>query len=639
MKNIIKSTLLATLILVSLLTNAQVEMSDTLFIQRNEKGKIEFARFKVNESSDRKMKNDIVFLKSILGAKNEDEFRLKSEIIDELEITHRKYQQYYKGTKVDNAEYLVHGKEGNIEVINGDFRIINIECVTPIIKEEEALIKAMEYVGAEKYKWEDEAMEKLIKQHRNNSNVTYYPEGELVIAEDNLKGCHSFKLSWQFTISSLKPYNEQVIFVDAINGEIIRDIPLFLNGNTPGTAQTKYSGDQSITCDSYLNGYRLYEVRNTTPGNNAIVHTRNCRNDINIGNAIEFTNTNTYWGTGSWSAFAQSQAALDAHWAVEKNLDYWKTVHSRNSLNNMGGTVNSYVHFMLNYNNAGWNQSSHVIVFGDGDGINCNPWTSLDIVAHEMGHGIIQFSTANLTPGSSESGALIEGFCDIWGACVKNWVNSSLPVSAQKSVWLFGRDIMRNPTSANCIRNMQNPRTTLALHGNLYPSKYQGTNWNTANLPHTNSTVLSHWFYLLCEGGTGTNDGITYSVASIGINKAEKIVYRTLTGNYLPSSANYSAARNAFIQAASDLYTACSPEVISVTNAWHAVGVGSQYTLPTTTISNTIYTSNTTINTCINLILNNNVKVQNNAKLTIDVYETTINGDFEIQLGSELEIK
>ena len=35
-----------------------------------------------------------------------------------------------------------------------------------------------------------------------------------------------------------------------------------------------------------------------------------------------------------------------------------------------------------------------------------------------------------------------------------------------------------------------------------------------------------------------------------------------------------------------------------------------------------------------------NVKVQNNAKLTLDaINETTINGDFEVQLGSELEIK
>jgi len=41
------------------------------------------------------MENDTVFLKSILQAKNEDEFRLKNISIDKLGMTHKKFQQYY----------------------------------------------------------------------------------------------------------------------------------------------------------------------------------------------------------------------------------------------------------------------------------------------------------------------------------------------------------------------------------------------------------------------------------------------------------------------------------------------------------------------------------------------------------------
>ena len=66
MKNLIRLTLLAVLLPVHLLTNAQEALKDTLFIQRNERGVIEFARFEANESSDRKMTNDVVFLKSVL---------------------------------------------------------------------------------------------------------------------------------------------------------------------------------------------------------------------------------------------------------------------------------------------------------------------------------------------------------------------------------------------------------------------------------------------------------------------------------------------------------------------------------------------------------------------------------------------
>jgi Zn-dependent metalloprotease len=114
--------------------------------QRNESEKIRFARF-TETSTDRKMSKDTVFLKSILNAKNEDEFRLKSETTDDLGITHKRFQQYYKGVKVDNAEYLVHGKGDNIEYINGDFQDINIQSIVSILNEQQALEKALKYVN------------------------------------------------------------------------------------------------------------------------------------------------------------------------------------------------------------------------------------------------------------------------------------------------------------------------------------------------------------------------------------------------------------------------------------------------------------------------------------------------------------
>ena len=141
MRYITQLTLLAVLMPTYHWANAQEESSDTLFIQRNEKGKIEFARFKVNENSDRKMSNDTIFLKSILWAKPEDGFRVKNETKDELGITHRKYQQYYKGIKVENAEYLLHGKDNNIEVINGDYQDVNIQIIKPVISEQQAYPK------------------------------------------------------------------------------------------------------------------------------------------------------------------------------------------------------------------------------------------------------------------------------------------------------------------------------------------------------------------------------------------------------------------------------------------------------------------------------------------------------------------
>jgi hypothetical protein len=58
MKSLIKSMFTAILILICIQNRAQD--NDTLYIRRNEAGTIEYARFRVNESSDRKMENDTV---------------------------------------------------------------------------------------------------------------------------------------------------------------------------------------------------------------------------------------------------------------------------------------------------------------------------------------------------------------------------------------------------------------------------------------------------------------------------------------------------------------------------------------------------------------------------------------------------
>jgi len=640
------------------------QQSDTLHIRRGENGKIRFASFIENEKSDRKMQNDMAFLRTILQMKNDDELRLKSETIDELGITRKRFQQYYKGIIVENAQYLLHGKNGNIDYINGSFQVIDLQAVEPVLNEQQALRKALEYVGAEKYKWEDLDREKFIRQHTNNPNATYYPKGELVIAKDNIRRNNSFKLSWKFTIASLHPNNDQMIYVDAINGEIIQDHPLIINANSPGTARTLYSGTQNITCDSYSGGYRLYESRNTTFGNSVTLNT------LNYITWNEISNSDTSWTLGDWTNFIQYQSALDVHWGMEKVIDYFANVHNRNGIDpTYVPNIKSYVHFNTGETNAGWWPGINCMDYGDGDGTVTNPWTALDIVAHEIGHGITQFSS-NLYYYSGESGPLNEGFSDIWSVCVKNYVNSTMGMN--KSLWLCGSEIFvpNNSWGYNCIRDLQNPKSSSVYGYNGFPGlppeytfkcpdTYEGVNWDTRNDPHTNSTILSHWFYILSVGKSGTNDNNdTYDVTSIGINKAEQIAYKTLLS--LDPYADYAAARDVSIREAINLYGACSPEVLSVIRAWYAVGVGNQFVSAPVNFYNQTITTNTTITSCGDIDVQN-VTVTNGATLTIEadgdinvreVYvinnsslileaagETTIERDFEVELGSEFEIK
>ena len=128
MKNFTKLLLLVLLGFISLFCEAQ-QRGDTLELQRNKRGQISLIRFKPD--SNRRFLNAKPFLKTILHAKTHDEFRLIKETTDKLGITNLRFQQYYKGIKVENMEYLVHGKNGIIETINGDFERVNIPSVTP----------------------------------------------------------------------------------------------------------------------------------------------------------------------------------------------------------------------------------------------------------------------------------------------------------------------------------------------------------------------------------------------------------------------------------------------------------------------------------------------------------------------------
>jgi hypothetical protein len=116
------------------------------------------------------------------------------------------------------------------------------------------------------------------------------------------------------------------------------------------------------------------------------------------------------------------------------------------------------------------------------------------------------------------------------------------------------------------------------------PDTYMGDNWrNTCGGcgdnggVHSNSGVMNYWFYLVAMGGSGTNDnGDTYNISGLGKSAASAIAFRNMTVK-LSQNSDYAAARAGAIEAAEDLYGACSNAVKQVTNAWYAVGVGEPY--------------------------------------------------------------
>lgn len=255
--------------------------------------------------------------------------------------------------------------------------------------------------------------------------------------------------------------------------------------------------------------------------------------------------------------------------------NYYKNRHNRDSFDGNGGTMITSVHLGSNLVNAYWTGTQ--TAFGDGDGSQAGPLAkALDVVAHEWTHGVTA-RTANLTY-QNESGALNEAMSDIFAACAEAYNDGSV----NTDTWKCGEDCWTPGTSGDALRYLNNP-TQDGSSKDYYPERYTGTSDNGG--VHWNSGIGNLMFYLLSQGGRHPRNKTTIDVPGIGMEKAEKIVYRALTV-YMTSSTNFSAARTACERAATDLYT--STETLAAGKAFAAVGVGTDPgpVDPVTTLTN-----------------------------------------------------
>ncbi len=273
----------------------------------------------------------------------------------------------------------------------------------------------------------------------------------------------------------------------------------------------------------------------------------------------------TNWGTSD-------RTEVSAARGFDLTQRYFNQVHGLNSFNGLGILARANVHEGDSYVNAYWDGSE--FYFGDGDGVEANSLAVLDIAGHEYTHAVTEYS-ANLTY-YGESGALNESFSDVFGTCIEFFGEpddrGSYPaIHPDMADWLCGEDCWLASTALRDLRNPANPATVGV--GNEQPTRYLGSYWYSGTGDnagvHQNSGVQSFFFYLLCEGGSGHNDGIDYVVTGIGITNAERVAYRALTV-YCTADTGYRAARAAWLSAAMDL----NPDwASSVGAAWDAVGV------------------------------------------------------------------
>lgn len=475
-----------------------------------------------------------------------------SRNVDRKGWEHIRYEQRVNGVPVIGGACIAHVRNGKVRSFNGIlFNGLGDLPASPSLSKEDARKVALQKIGADEYKWEDAGSEEWLRDFTDNPDTSYFPKGELRIvpASGNVQKDEK-RLAYSFNIYAAHPVSRAHHYVDATDGEHLYKDPIIKHVDDTGTTVTGYSGTQKIVTDS--TGPSSYRLRESGRGKGIETYDMNESTDYN--NAVDFTDSDNYWDNANAE---KDEFAGDAHWGAEMTYDYFWNKFNRNSIDDQGFALLSYLHYDQDYGNAFWDGQR--MTYGDGSNGN-SPLTALDICAHEITHGLTT-QTANLVY-QDEPGALNESFSDIFGNAVEYFAKPS------NATWEVGEDI-------GGIRSMSDPKS----YGD--PDTYQGTDWYTGTNDnggvHINSGVQNYWFYLMVEGGSGTNSvGDAYSVTSVGWDTAAAIAYRNLV-HYLGQGSEYADARFYSVQAAIDLYGACSQAHESTVDAWHAVNLGDPF--------------------------------------------------------------
>ncbi|MFD9705302.1 M4 family metallopeptidase [Lentzea sp. NPDC059081] len=383
------------------------------------------------------------------------------------------------------------------------------------------------------------------------------------------------KLAWKVTVTgrdSEGPSKLDVV-VDATTGQVLRKQERVMHG----TGTSAWNGPNPVTIATTQSGSN-YSLKDPTLTNVS------CQD---AANNTTFTKTSDTWGNGT--ATNRETGCVDVLFAAQtesKMLSQWL---GRNGFDGNGGGWPMRVG--LNDQNAYYDGSQVQIGHNSS-----NQWIgSIDVVAHELGHGIDDH-----TPGGISGAGTQEFVADVFGATTEWYANEPSPYDTPD--FLVGETI--NLVGRGPIRNMYNP--SALNHANCYSSSIPNTEVHAAAGPG------NHWFYLLSQGTNPTNGQPTSttcnntSITGLGVEKAIKIFYNAML--LKTSSSSYLKYRTWTLTAAKNLYPGSCAEFNTVKAAWDAISVPAQSADPTCSATGTVTVSNpgnqsSTVGTAVSLPL------------------------------------
>jgi Zn-dependent metalloprotease len=351
-------------------------------------------------------------------------------------------------------------------------------------------------------------------------------------------------LAWETKVSGRDAGRPSIqnVYVDAGSGQVLASEEQV----AAGTGHTAYSG--TVTFPTTLSS-GTYSLRN--PNATTLV----CQNAT--GNVL-YTGTDDIWGNGD--ATNRETGCADAYYAADQERLMLSSWLGRNGMNGSGGWVP--IRVGLNDVNAYYDgtqvQVGHTQTGGKWIG-------SIDVVAHEFGHGI-----DDTTPGGISGGGTQEFVADTFGAATEAFANNP----NDPADYTVGEEV--NLVGSGPIRYMYNP--SLAGDANCYSSSTPNDEVHSAAGPG------NHWFYLLAEGTNPTNGQPTSptcnstTLTGVGIQNAQKIMYNAKLMK--TSASSYLKYRTWTLTAAKNLDATCGL-YNKVKAAWNAVSVLAQTADPT----------------------------------------------------------
>jgi len=240
--------------------------------------------------------------------------------------------------------------------------------------------------------------------------------------------------------------------------------------------------------------------------------------------------------------------------------DFFARVFQRLSIDDQGMRIDSTVRYGTRFENALWN--GRQMVYGHADGRIFTRFTaSVDVIAHELTHGITQHAAALGYHG--QTGALNEHLSDAFGIMVKQY---TLGHTAEESDWLIGAEILGSGVNGDAVRS-------LALPGSAYDDPLLGRDPQPSHMRdyvhttddnggvHINSGILNHAFYLAAM----RIGGYTWEVLG-------RIWYVALTDRLRPE-ADFNDFTQATFDIAGELYGNGGRVQQIVADAWTDVGL------------------------------------------------------------------